>query len=238
MEEIKERSDQGHLPPVSNSTAALNHFRVNLAAGKHWYLALLEAIGLWTDEEEHINGRDYHYLIAGEAFDWLLLADRMCDTVDGQIPEQEKFALLFQGKPPLALPSAEFIFLIGEGKYHRYLNYFYGVTVEEALVQAVREEVRKERNSNAWVRRQGEDDEVFLRVYGDSYQSLLKQFRQEKQYHLLAKSNLTQMKEFIYWCFKYRVRRCEKAKVGSDTSKAIDWLRRNGYRGLCADQTF
>jgi hypothetical protein len=237
MEEIEPKTN-GQLPPVSNIEAAVRHFHSSLAAGQNWYIALLESIGLWTDEEENLNGRSYQYLIEGEAFDWLLLASRICDTADGIVPEKEKLSLLFEGKPPLALSTEEFKNLIGPVKYRKYLNYFYGVTVEEALIQAVREEVRKERQANAWGRRKGEDDEVFNRVYGDSYLSLLKQFRKEKHYHLLANSNLTQMKEFIYWCFKYRIRRCEKAKVASDTSKAIDWLRRNGYSGLCSNQTF
>ena len=82
------------------------------------------------------------------------------------------------------LSAEEFTNIIGKAKYRKYLNYFYGVTVEEALVQAVREEVRKERHANAWASRQGEDDEVFTRVYGDSNLSLLRQFRKEKHYHL------------------------------------------------------
>ena len=101
MEETKQKQTDEHLPPVSNTEAALRHFRASLAAGKHWYIALLESIGLWTDEEETVDGRSYHYLIEGEAFDWLLLAARICDTANGKVPENEKFALLFQGKPPL-----------------------------------------------------------------------------------------------------------------------------------------
>jgi hypothetical protein len=216
-------------PPVSNARAAIRHFQEGLASGKPWYIALLEAIGLWTDEVESVQGRNYRYLIEGEAFDWLLLAERLCDTVNGLVPEKEKYALLFQGKPPLKLSPEEFKNLIGPGKYHQYLNYFYGVTVEEALVQAVREEVRKERRSNGLsYRRNKEEDEVFIRVYGETELALLKQFRREKHYPQIASSSLTQIKEFTYWCFKYRVRECEKAKIASDTHKALEWLRNNG----------
>jgi len=35
------------------------------------------------------------------------------------------------------------------------------------------------------------------------------------------------MKEFIYWRFKYRVKTSEKARVASDTQKALQWLRKN-----------
>ena len=72
-----------NLPPVSNAEAAIRHFQEGLASGKHWYIALLEAIGLWTDETEQVHGHHYRYLIEGEAFDWLLLAERLCETVNG-----------------------------------------------------------------------------------------------------------------------------------------------------------
>jgi len=221
-------NDQG-LPPVSNAEMAIRHFQSELATGKPWYLALLEAIGLWTDETEVVNGRDYQYLIEGEAFDWLLLAERLCDTVEGLIPDQAKNDLLFHGKPPLPLNPEQYKNLMGEAKYHKYLNFFYGVTVEEALIQAIREEVRKERRSNFWNNNTAEEEEVFTRVYDEPYSALLKQFRKEKHYHLLSNSNLTEVKQFTYWCFKQRIKTSEKARVASDTQKGLQWLKKNGY---------
>jgi hypothetical protein len=229
MEKVDQKQQNDTPPPINNTQIAILHFREGLASGKHWYIALLEAIGLWTDESEYFSGRDYQYLIEGEAFDWLLLAERLCDLVDDLIPEQEKHALLFQSKPPLPLTGEEFKNLIGHCKYRQYLNYFYGITVEEALVQAVREEVRKERRANCWTRNDGEEDEIYIRIYGETQSTLFKQFRKEKHYQYNAKSNLSEIKEFIYWCFKYRVRTCEKAKVASDTNKALGWLRKNGH---------
>jgi hypothetical protein len=216
------------LPPVSNAETAIRHLLEALASGKHWYIALLEAIRLWTDAAEVIEGQNYQYLIAGEAFDWLLLAERLCDTANGLIPENEKYALLFSGQTPLELTSDEFKNFIGASKYHQYLNYFYGVTVEESLLQAVREEVRKERRANGLAYRRNEEDDIFLRVYGESESSLFKRFRKEKHIHSHANSSLTQLKEFTYWRFKFRVRECEKAKVASDTQKGLDWLKKNG----------
>ncbi len=230
MEKTAQEQSNNLPPPISNIQAAVDHFKQSLASGKHWYLALLESIGLWTDETEFWNGRNYRYLIDGEAFDWLLLAERLCETVAGLVPEKEKFDLLFRNRAPLQLTGEEFKNLIGEAKYHKYLNYFYGVTVEEALVQTVREEVRKERRSNCWTSRDREDDEVFSRVYGELHTVLLKRFRKEKHYHPLSNSSVSEMKEFTYWCFKYRVQTSEKAKVASDTQKGLEWLRKNGIR--------
>ncbi|MDZ4247582.1 MAG: hypothetical protein U1D67_10760, partial [Dehalococcoidia bacterium] len=112
--------------------------------GKNWYISLLEAINLWESAEETYKGKKYHYLILGEAFDWLLLAQRLLDTVAGLIPEVEVTAFLVNGMPPIKLNKTDFRRLIGGKKYRAYLNYFYGITVEKALVRAVTAEVEKE----------------------------------------------------------------------------------------------
>ena len=109
---------------TAGDAEAIQHLEQAIASGRHWYLALLEAIGLWQSAEEDYNGRTYQYLIGEEAFDWLLLAERLCATVDGFLPVAEKDALLFAGKPPLNLSAAEVEKLIGKSKYHQYLNYF------------------------------------------------------------------------------------------------------------------
>jgi hypothetical protein len=228
MDTVYQEEPDVSLPPVSNAETVIHRFREGLASGKHWYISLLEAVSLWTDASEVVDGQDYQYLIAGEAFDWLLLAERLCETADGLIPENEKFPLLFKGQAPLEITAEEFKNYIGAIKYHQFLNYFYGVTVEESLLQAVREEVRKERRANGLAYRRDEEDDIFIRVYGEAESSLLKKFRREKHIHHHANSNLTQMKEFIYWRFKFRVRECEKAKVASDTQKGLDWLKKNG----------
>src|SRR5262245_36161989 len=47
-------------------------------SGIPWHLALLQAIGHWTKPVEIYQERTYQYMIQGEAFDWLLLAERLC----------------------------------------------------------------------------------------------------------------------------------------------------------------
>jgi hypothetical protein len=230
MEKVESQQngfDQNTVP-VTNAEAVIRHFQECIYSGKDWYMSLLEAIGLWTDDTETIRGFPYRYLIDGEAFDWLLLAERLCNTVNGLVPEKEKFTLLFRCRPPLVLSGDEFKNLIGVKKYHQYLNFFYGVTVEQALVQVVREEVRKERRANGWGYQRGEEDETFVRTYGYTEQVLLKQFRLEKSYPQQDSSSLNEMKEFAYWCFKLRLKTVEKAKVASDTTRALAWLKKNG----------
>jgi len=215
--------------PATADSEAIRHLKQAILSGKHWYIALLEAIGLWTDGEETYNGRNYRYLIDGEAFDWLLLAERLCGEVDGWLPEEERIALLFHGEPPIRITTDKFKKLIGIGKYHQHLNYFYGVTVEEALVQAVQEEVRKERRTSGYNNEPNLLNEVYRRIYGATKAILLKRFRREKGYPQLKSTSLAELKEFTYWLFKYRLKQCDKARVASDTKKALEQLNNNGF---------
>ena len=143
---------------------AIRYLEQAIKGGKHWYIALLEAIRLWTSAEESHNDRTYRYLINGEALDWLLLAERLCSAVDGLLPEDEMTALLFHGKPPLNISKKEFRGLIGSIKYHQYLNYFYGVIVEEALILAVQQEVRKEWRTLGYTNDWDTINEVYRRI--------------------------------------------------------------------------
>jgi hypothetical protein len=198
----------------------------DIASGKNWYIALLEAIGRWTTAGETIGDRTYHYLIEGEAFDWLLLAERLCQTVDGLIPENEKLRLLFFGKAPVNLSNEEFQALIGDSKYRQYLNFFYGITVEEALFLAKQQEVRKERTAMIAPGQSDYDKEVYTRIYGSGKMELLNQFRKSKGYPRTGSISLSEMKEFTYWLFKYRLENCDRSRVASDTKKAMEYLQK------------
>ncbi len=205
---------------------AIGHLRKSLTEGRHWYIALLGAMGLWVSANEHRDGRTYNYLIDNEAFDWLLLAERLCETVEGLLPEDERNALLFYGVPPLSLESREVKSLIGSQKYSQYLNYFYGVTVEEGLQLAVQEEIDKERRLRGYRTRYESTGETFRRIYNAPRDSLLRAFRREKKLPLLKSIGISELKEFTYWLFKHRLKNCEKARIASDTAKALRFLRK------------
>jgi len=221
-------TDSNNQPTLSGDARIIKNLEQAIIGGKHWYIALLEAIGQWEQTEEKCDGHTYHYLIGGEAFDWLLLAERLCHTIDRLLPSDEKTALLFYGKPPLNLTHKEFKELIGSVKHHQYLNYFYGITVEEALIMAVEEEVRKERWASGYFKETDLANETYRRIYGSTRMVLLKRFRKERDYPPLRSLSLTELKEFTYWLFKYRLRHSDKARTASDTKKALNWLDKNG----------
>jgi hypothetical protein len=222
------QSDSSGLTSAGD-TEVIRYLERAIKGDKHWYIALLEAIGRWPGAEETHNGRIYRYLITGEAFDWRLLSERLCDAVDGLLPDDEKIALLFHGKPPLNLSKGEFSGLIGSVKYHQCLNYFYGVIVEEVLVLAVQEEIRKEWRTMGYADSRDTANEVYRRIYGATKATLLRRFRREKGYPQLRSIDLTGLKEFTYWLFKYRLENCDKTRVASDTRKALKQLNMMGF---------
>ncbi len=216
------KTDSKHPAPPEEE--AIRHLKDSIAEGKHWYIALLEAINLWQIPEEKVGKRKYKYIIGGEAFDWLLLAERLCRSVDELLPEDEKYAFLFNGEPPLQIEPEEFKRLIGEQKHQQYLNFFYGVTVEEVLLQVAEDEVRKEQSLD-YVTEESITNEAYKRIYDLTQPEMLKLFKREKGYHYLHDMDMTILKEFIYWSFKYRLKTCDKARIASDTKKALTWLK-------------
>jgi hypothetical protein len=212
---------------AAGDARATEHLKQAVANGKHWYTALLEAIKLWKSPEEDYHGHHLRYLIDGEAFDWLLLAERLSDEISDSVPEKERINLLFFDLPPLELTKEEFKKLIGPVKYRAYLNYLYGVLVEENLIAAVVDEIRKERLVSGSTKHEDILDKAYRRIYEGSQQTLLDSFRKEKKRPKRKSMTLGELKEFTYWLFKYRIKRCDKSRVASDTKKALLKMQRN-----------
>ena len=205
---------------------ALLHLEAAMQAGAPWHRSLLEAVGLWTLPQEVFQDRNYRYLIHGEAFDWLLLAERLCAELDGAIPLEDKELLLFSGKLPEAVEADEFKDLLGTSKYRGYLNYWYGVVVEEALQLAVEEGSPQEAPGTLLPgqRRPG----------GGSLQPAIRQNSRHTAGRVPKKCpharrrralSLSDLKEFTYWLHKRRLNMWDPARVASDTRKGTRRLR-------------
>ena len=208
----------------TRDTQAIRGLKSAVAKGKNWYVALLEAVRLWSSPEEDYSGRHYQYLVDNEAFDWLVLAERLCEELDGLVPEKERTNLLFFGIPPIELAKDEFKNIIGDFKYQAHLNYFYGILVERFLILAVTEDIRKKKRVLGLNNDNGVVDEAYQRIYGATQFALLKQFRKERHYPQLKSISLSELNEFTYWLFKYRIQTRDKSCVASDTKKALTKL--------------
>jgi hypothetical protein len=223
---MKREEEEAAQETALSCEEALIHFRQAIADGAHWYPALLESIALWRLPEETVGDRHYRYLIDGEAFDYLLLAERLTEELNSVIPDDEREALLFRGQPPVDLDHDEFKRLMGNAKHTAYLNYLYGVTVEEALQLAVEEELNKERYALCGAHHVRIEEEVWQRIYGKGRAEMLSRYRLERDLPAETSLSFTELKSFTYWLFKYRVRNCDRARVASDTRKALHQLAR------------
>jgi hypothetical protein len=201
----------------------LAEMRAAVLGGEPWFQALLAAIARWRAPEETVDGRRYRYLVGGEAFDWLLLAERILDELTDVIPLSEKDALLYHGRPPEEITPEEFRRAIGAAKYRAYLNYLYGVTVEEALQLTYEEELEKERRAHVWAKDAFETT-VYQRLYGSTREELLAAFRTERGVGMSETISLEELQEFTYWLFKYRLRCCAPPRVASDTTRGLERL--------------
>ena len=204
------------------------HLRKSLTLGKHWTEALLQTIGLWTLPQEVVHGREYKYLIMGEALDWLVLAERLMPDVGGYITETELEDLLFTGVMPSTVTPEVFRSLIGPTKYRAHLNYWYGVIVEEALQLATEEDVRKRHRALCYPDSEDLVEEAFKLLYNKSRQELLEEFKirhdiSGSQDDVL-KLTLSDHKSFTYSLFKMRMKMWDPARLASDTKKGIGRL--------------
>lgn len=213
----------GQLPAPEET---ILRFRQAIRSGQHWFEALLDAIGRWRLPEECVDGRSYTYLIGGEAFDWLLLAERLLFEARDMVPAREADALLFHGRWPIDIDDEEFSERIGAAKYSAHLNYLYGVLVEEALQLSVEEEIHKESRSRAWGQDQRVDETMYERVYGLKRQELFAAYYESTGILLRREVAYADWQAFTYWLFKLRLKRQDKARVASDTRRGLAQLTR------------
>lgn len=227
--ETKEITPSETEPTETGDAEAIRHLRQAIMSGTNWYVALLESIRLWSSTEEVHDDRTYSYQVGYDAFDGLLLAERLCATTADLIPEDEMVNLLFHARPPINVSKDRFKELIGPVKYGQYLNFFYGITVEQALILAVEEGIRKERFAYGFSDEKDTVNEAYKRIYGTSRDDLLKDFRFQNVLEEQDSITIGEMKQFTYWLFKCRVKFSDKARVASDTKKGLDWLEAHHY---------
>lgn len=222
--ETFERVDDGAVDAAPETV--ISDLRGRVLAGDAWYPALLDAVARWRLPEERLDGRRYTYLVGGEAFDWLLLAERLTDEISDLIPADELEALLYFGRAPLGSGEEEFRRRIGPAKYRAHLNYLYGVVVEEALQLAVEEDLHKEGRCRVWGIDPRVDENAFERIYHRGKDDLLREFRAERGAMHTPVLAFTELREFTYWLFKYRLRAIDPARVASDTRRGLAMLSR------------
>ncbi len=205
-------------------------FLLRQRAGKEesWHVALLQAMGQWSLTHENVAGRDWQYVIGGEALDGLTLAQRLCLEIPDVVPSFELESLLFRGQWPELVSAERMRGLIGSYRYTALLNFRYGVVVEEALQLVAEEVIRKNRLARCYQDSDQVIEEAYRHLYGDTRLNLLSEFLPDSG-ELCGVDpeslSLSAWQEFTYWLFKRRVRKWHPARVASDTRRGLERLR-------------
>ncbi|MDZ7728656.1 MAG: hypothetical protein U5Q44_10945 [Dehalococcoidia bacterium] len=224
---LEEENPDGDYPGLPAPEETILRMRQKVIEGsQHWFEALLDAVGRWRVPAEDVRGREFRYLVGGEAFDWLLLAERLLDEMPDLVPLEEREALLFDGLWPIEMDDDEFAEHIGQAKHSAHLNYLYGVLVEQALQLHVEEEIHKEARARVWGQDPREDLGMYSRVYDKTRTELVSLYYEETGTMLGEHVSYPQWRDFIYWLFRLRMRRQDKARVASDTRKGLAQLSR------------
>ena len=234
-EKFDSTEEAGSLPILEQEI--LGKLKQDLAARRNPGESLLAACSKWSLSAEMVDGVYYEYVLAQEAFDLISLMNRLAIDCKGLIPAKDLSDAVFGDEYELVSAGENLRGLLGPVKYNQYLNYFYGVLLEEILIFAIEDEVRKMYTSNGFRNVARETDIALTRLYGASERALLDRYCQESGFDLIEdEMSITQKKEFTYWLFKFRMRSAEPAKAASDVSKALNYLHaaRNGssYRKI------
>ncbi len=210
----------------------VSSLRARISDGIDWYRALLQAASAWPLDEEEVDGELYTYMLDGEALDLMRLCERLAVMVDDLVPLDQLVTLLANDRPPFEVSRDEMKELIGQDRYRAYLTFLYGVLVEEMVVLAVLEELRKRKRVSGRTRYDADPDDAYAYVYGATREELLAMFKKDKGLPRKRSLTLTGMKEFTYWLFKLRLRNSDKSRVASDTKRALTLLHKHmGVRG-------
>ena len=215
---MKHKSTRNESP---DTQPAIDYLTNSLNDGRPWEKALIEAMAFWTLSEELYNGKHHRYLIDGEAFDWLLLARRLLDAIGDLVPTTEKNRLLLSEDISDLMSQDEFRNLLGPEKYSAYLNYWYGIVVEEAVIRSAEEEEGKGMPRSGKIGKARIRQKAYEKLYGLNQEELYNTYLSDKGYQKTPSFNVGIAKEFTYWLFKYRLVNSEGERVASDTRKGL-----------------
>lgn len=209
-------------------TGVIAELRHRAGKDESWHIALLQAMGQWSLTHESVAGRDWRYVIGGEALDGLTLAQRLCLEIPEAIPPFELESLLFHGRWPERMSAERLRQLIGPYRYTALLNFRFGIVVEEALQLVAEESIRKSRLARCYQDSDYVIEDAYRHLYGDTQANLIAEFLRVSD----AASDSTPesmplhvWQEFTYWLFKRRVRKWHPARVASDTRRGLERLR-------------
>ena len=221
--------DDEFLKSYNSANTYLEIFNNALNNGENWKNVVLEVIKIWSIPEEKKGNHKLTYLISDEAFNWVRLAIRIVNSSNIEVPEDEIREFLFSGFLPNTLSEYEFKSKIGDSKFKGWQNYYYGIIVEQAVIELTKMNIMKKVFSTGINISEERLDIVFDEIYGNSFEVLWKDFNLNtsgvnRKYYLPKTTGESESEEFIYWLFKRRLSKSTPEVFASRVNEALKYL--------------
>ena len=197
-------------------------FHELLASGISMHEALLTVIGRWSAKEEIVNDIQFRYWVSGEAFNWELLARRLLLSTNEINSDSALDQLLTE---PFVLPGGDqsmITHFFSPQKYKAHLNFLYGVMLEEVIINVNELSAAKEILSQ--LSHETPLDTTYLNLYAHNYEDFIKLYQYENKLNFEEFSCLYDYQEFLYWSWKYRIRKSTPEKIAYDTQTGISYV--------------
>ena len=200
----------------------INELNNNFDSDESLIHTFLKIIGHWPLKSEIIDGIEYQYWINDEAFNWYLLASRIIFSVKDEqnIKKLDHFLSTVH-----FLPGSDqriMINLFPPDKYRAHLNFIYGVILEEVIICF--NEMEKNKDVLNQFNVTDSINLVYLNLYGMDYTEFIRLFEFETKNKLDQFDTLHSYYNFLYWSWKYRLKKSTPEKIAYDSQSGINFL--------------
>jgi len=200
----------------------INELNNNFDSDESLIHTFLKIIGHWPLKSEIIDGIEYQYWINDEAFNWYLLASRIIFSVKDEqnIKKLDHFLSIEH-----FLPGSDqriIINLFPPDKYRAHLNFIYGVILEEVIICF--NEMEKNKDVLNQFNVTDSINLVYLNLYGMNYTEFIRLFEFETKNKLDQFDTLDSYYNFLYWSWKYRLKKSTPEKIAYDSQSGINFL--------------
>tara|TARA_Y100001970_G_C14227029_1_gene856316 strand:+ start:1541 stop:2203 length:663 start_codon:yes stop_codon:yes gene_type:complete len=184
--------------------------------------AFMKIIGHWPLKSEKIDNIEYQYWVNDEAFNWHLLATRIIFSITEANNKQILNKLLHSTYLLPGTDQRKIINLFSPDKYRAHLNFIYGVVLEEVIICF--NEMEKNKDVINQFNASDAINAVYLDLYGYNFSEFIRVYEFEKKIKLDEFNSLYSYYDFLYWSWKYRLKKSTPEKIAYDSQSGINFL--------------
>ena len=182
----------------------------------------MKIIGEWPVKFENIDNIEYRYWVNDEAFNWHLLANRIASYVTEVNNKKVLEKLLHSTHWLPGSDQGKIINFFPPDTYRAHLNFIYGVVLEEVIICF--NEMEKNKDVINQFHASDAINAVYLDLYGYNFSEFIRIYEFEKKIKLDNFDSLAVYHDFLYWSWKYRLKKSTPEKIAYDSQSGINFL--------------